>query len=56
MAYLMVQAGGKATTGEIDILDILPEEIHQRVPVYMGSAEDVDDYLAFVAEQKKITQ
>jgi fructose-1,6-bisphosphatase I len=30
MAFLMVQAGGKATTGKQDILDIMPTEIHQR--------------------------
>jgi fructose-1,6-bisphosphatase I len=56
MAFLMVQAGGKATTGDVDILDILPNEIHQRVPVYMGSSEDVDDFLGFVAQSKKTTQ
>lgn len=30
MAFLMTQAGGKATTGQQDILDIVPTEIHQR--------------------------
>lgn len=50
MAYLMEQAGGKATTGKERILDIMPEKIHQRVPVYMGSAEDVSDFEAIAAK------
>ena len=47
MAYLVEQAGGLATTGKERILDIQPEEIHQRVPVFMGSKEDVEDVLKF---------
>eukprot|EP00172_Hildenbrandia_rubra_P000904 Plantae.Rhodophyta-Hildenbrandia_rubra.ctg15106.p1 GENE.Plantae.Rhodophyta-Hildenbrandia_rubra.ctg15106~~Plantae.Rhodophyta-Hildenbrandia_rubra.ctg15106.p1 ORF type:complete len:370 (-),score=84.38 Plantae.Rhodophyta-Hildenbrandia_rubra.ctg15106:797-1906(-) len=43
MAFLMVNAGGKATTGTKNILDIMPDQIHQRVPVFMGSADDVTD-------------
>eukprot|EP00188_Purpureofilum_apyrenoidigerum_P004162 Plantae.Rhodophyta-Purpureofilum_apyrenoidigerum.ctg45798.p1 GENE.Plantae.Rhodophyta-Purpureofilum_apyrenoidigerum.ctg45798~~Plantae.Rhodophyta-Purpureofilum_apyrenoidigerum.ctg45798.p1 ORF type:complete len:248 (-),score=58.97 Plantae.Rhodophyta-Purpureofilum_apyrenoidigerum.ctg45798:162-905(-) len=42
MAYLIENAGGRAITGEGDILDVQPTSIHQRVPVYMGSSEDVD--------------
>ena len=43
MAYIIEQAGGKATTGTMDILDIVPESIHQRTPIFLGSREDVDD-------------
>ncbi len=50
MAFLMTQAGGKATTGHQDILDIVPTDIHQRVPVYMGSKDDVSDFEACVAK------
>lgn len=53
MAFLMVQAGGKATTGKDNILDVLPTDIHQRVPVYMGSADDVSDFEACVAKHTK---
>jgi len=45
MAFIMEQAGGKATTGTEDILDIVPERIHQRVPVFLGSKEDVEDVI-----------
>lgn len=47
MAYIMEQAGGKGSTGKERILDVTPEHIHDRVPVVMGSVEDVDDYLSF---------
>ncbi|PIQ44587.1 MAG: class 1 fructose-bisphosphatase [Deltaproteobacteria bacterium CG12_big_fil_rev_8_21_14_0_65_43_10] len=41
LAMLVKQAGGMATDGERDILEIEPGEIHQRVPLYIGSAKDV---------------
>lgn len=41
MALLVVAAGGGATTGRENILDLQPTEIHQRVPVILGSAEEV---------------
>jgi len=42
LAMLMKQAGGLSTDGEKDILEIEPEEIHQRVPLYLGSKKDVE--------------
>lgn len=42
MAMLIEQAGGKASTGYQNILDIQPENIHQRVAVILGSANEVD--------------
>ena len=43
MAYIIEKAGGAATTGKERILDIVPTKIHQRVPVFMGSKDDVKD-------------
>ena len=43
------QAGGVATTGRERILDIVPTGIHQRIPVFLGSADDVNDVLKFYA-------
>src|SRR5690606_10591359 len=37
LAYIVEQAGGKATDGKNNILDIEPTELHQRVPFYAGS-------------------
>jgi fructose-1,6-bisphosphatase I len=42
MAMLIEQAGGLATTGKTRILDITPSQIHQRVPVMMGSRNEVE--------------
>lgn len=41
-AMIVEHAGGKATDGQRPILDIEPESLHQRVPLYIGSAEYVD--------------
>jgi fructose-1,6-bisphosphatase I len=41
MAFLVEQAGGSATNGEIRILDVTPEGLDQRCPVYIGCKEDV---------------
>lgn len=46
MAYIMEQAGGMASTGLENILDIQPVNIHERAPVAMGSPEDVLEYVA----------
>ena len=37
MAYLMQQAGGRASDGHQEIMDIVPTELHQRCPIYIGS-------------------
>jgi len=42
MALLVEQAGGAATDGKQRILDIQPEKLHQRVPVFLGSKNEVD--------------
>ena len=41
MAMLIEQAGGTASTGRGRILDEQPRELHQRVPVIVGAAEEV---------------
>ncbi|HEX7918658.1 MAG TPA: class 1 fructose-bisphosphatase [Gemmatimonadales bacterium] len=46
MAFLAEQAGGAATDGTTPILDIVPKELHQRVPLVIGGKDDV----AWVAE------
>jgi len=42
MAFIVEQAGGMATTGRERILDIRPSDLHQRVPVVLGSREEVE--------------
>ena len=48
VAYIIEQAGGMATTGTQPVLDVKPESIHQRVPLILGSPEDVQEYLSCV--------
>lgn len=43
LALVVEQAGGKATTGTVRILDVQPSALHQRVPLLIGSPEDVDE-------------
>ena len=43
MALLVEQAGGRATDGSHDILDIVPVAVHQRVPLVFGSVEEVEE-------------
>ena len=42
MAMIVDQAGGRATDGQRDILSIQPTELHQRVPLYIGSPQCMD--------------
>lgn len=48
MAFLAEQANGKATNGVQRILDIQPNELHQRVPFICGSTNMVEDVEAFI--------
>ena len=48
MAFITEQAGGKATTGHVRILEIQPTEIHQRNPVFMGSTHMVEKLEEFM--------
>ena len=50
MAFIVEQAGGRATNGKKRIMEIQPEKLHQRVPVFIGSEEDVKMVEKFMAE------
>merc|ERR1719379_1304971 len=51
IAYLVEQAGGIATTGTGSVLSIVPEEVHQRVPVILGSKKPLQEVLDAYAEK-----
>jgi fructose-1,6-bisphosphatase I len=51
MAFIAEQAGGAATDGEQRILDIVPTSLHQRVPVFLGSKNEVERVTRFHAEK-----
>jgi len=48
MAFIVEHAGGAASNGSIPILDIQPESLDQRAPVYIGCTEDVKKAMEFV--------
>ncbi|NVM22811.1 MAG: class 1 fructose-bisphosphatase [Desulfobacterales bacterium] len=41
LAFVVEQAGGAASTGLERILDVQPQHLHQRIPVFIGSRDDV---------------
>lgn len=51
IAMLAKQAGGRASTGARDVLEVIPDSLHQRVPLYVGNSELVDLAEEFLAEE-----
>lgn len=47
LAFIAEQAGGRATDGTRDIMNIEPTELHQRTPLYIGSKKEVDTVSEF---------
>jgi fructose-1,6-bisphosphatase I len=52
MAFLVEQAGGAASDGTQRILDIQPDSLHQRTPLFIGSAPLVEAAEAFLQGRK----
>ncbi len=48
LAFIAEQAGGAASDGQRRILDVIPEDLHQRTPLVIGSPEDVRMAEAFI--------
>ncbi|MBU2950853.1 class 1 fructose-bisphosphatase [Tamlana agarivorans] len=48
IAFIAEQAGGKATNGHKRILDIIPTELHQRIPLFCGSSNMVEKLESFL--------
>ncbi|MFZ4863618.1 class 1 fructose-bisphosphatase [Sphingobacterium sp. Mn56C] len=48
IAFIIEQAGGKASTGEQRIMEVTPHHLHQRVPAIIGSTKMVDKVLSFL--------
>jgi fructose-1,6-bisphosphatase I len=45
MSFIMEQAGGLSTTGKQRVMEIVPEIVHQRVPMMMGSKNDIQEII-----------
>jgi len=48
IAFICEQAGGLATNGEKNILDIEPKELHERTPFYCGSEKMIQQFQKFI--------
>lgn len=53
LSFIVEQAGGRSTDGKNRVLEIEPENLHQRTPLFIGSHEDVLMIEKFLAEEKK---
>jgi fructose-1,6-bisphosphatase I len=53
LAFLIEQAGGRASTGTQEIMDVIPEKLHARTPVVIGSTEDVALVESFIKEGER---
>ncbi len=51
MSFIVEQAGGASSTGRERIMDIQPDDLHQRVPVILGSKNEVDRVVAYHKEK-----
>ncbi|BDC99767.1 class 1 fructose-bisphosphatase [Persicobacter psychrovividus] len=50
LAFLVEQAGGMASNGQQRILDIKPESMHQRCPMYIGNKSMVEEVISLINE------
>ncbi len=48
MSMVIEQAGGLSTDGNQSILDVIPKGLHDRVPLFVGSRENVEELLSFI--------
>jgi fructose-1,6-bisphosphatase I len=48
LAFVVEQAGGRATTGKDRVLDLAPKKLHERIPIAIGSAFEVALYERFI--------
>ncbi len=55
VSMLVEQAGGRATTGNQRVLEIVPESLHQRVPLILGSRNEVERIERYHDEHAKGT-
>ena len=53
LGFLIEQAGGKASTGMQDLLDVVPDRLHARTPLVIGSKEDVQLVESFIQDRAR---
>lgn len=55
LSFIIEQAGGMSIDGHRRILEIEPKSIHQRTPIFIGSAENVKKVKSFLEEPERVT-
>ena len=48
---IALQAGGLGSTGKERVLDVCPEKVHQRVPLFIGSKKEVEYAESFIKRE-----
>jgi len=56
LAFLVEQAGGRASTGTDEIMNVVPDRLHARTPLIIGSKEDVALVESFIREHQRDQQ
>ncbi|MDB4443924.1 class 1 fructose-bisphosphatase [bacterium] len=54
LAMVVAHAGGYASNGQGPVLEIEPQELHQRIPLYIGSKKDVEIAEAFISGKRPV--
>jgi len=54
MAFIVEAAGGKAINGEKRILEIQPDSLHQKTPIFIGSEDDIKMVEDFIRKEEKV--
>ncbi|MFO7445091.1 MAG: class 1 fructose-bisphosphatase [Ignavibacteriaceae bacterium] len=52
MSFIVEAAGGRASNGKTRILELQPESLHEKTPVFIGSEEDVRMVEEFMAKEE----
>ncbi|KAF2320566.1 hypothetical protein GH714_028340 [Hevea brasiliensis] len=54
LSYLVEQAGGRGSDGKVRILSLQPVKLHQRLPLFLGSLEDMEELESYGDIQQKV--
>ena len=54
LSFLVEQAGGRGSDGKRRILSIQPAKLHQRLPLFLGSLEDMEELESYGDVQQKV--
>lgn len=54
LSFVAEQAGGKGCDGKRRILSIQPVKLHQRLPLFLGSPEDIEELQSYQDVQQKV--